>query len=133
MKITPDNGALPPVGQQKVILPSKTYGIDRENKRISGYVDGLEAIKQAVLLCLSTERFEYPIYSWNYGVELKEIIGKDLEFAKIELQRTITEALLQDDRITGVENFQFEKQENTLKIIFEVITILGRTEVEMNV
>ena len=47
--------------------PSLTYALDAENGRIRGKVDGLEAVKQAVYLVLSTERFAHLIYSWNYG------------------------------------------------------------------
>ena len=36
--------------------PSLTYALDAENGRIRGKVDGLEAVKQAVYLVLSTER-----------------------------------------------------------------------------
>ena len=39
-----DNSINPDV--QTIILPSKTYKID--NDRISGYIDGIDAIQQAV-------------------------------------------------------------------------------------
>ena len=45
--------------------PSLTYALDAENGRIRGKVDGLEAVKQAVYLALSTERFAHLIYSWR--------------------------------------------------------------------
>ena len=54
--------------------PSLTYALDAENGRIRGKVDGLEAVKQAVYLVLSTERFAHLIYSWNYGAELDGFI-----------------------------------------------------------
>ena len=35
---------------------SNTYAIDYENNRIVGYVDGIEAVKQAIYLILQTEK-----------------------------------------------------------------------------
>ena len=54
--------------------PSRTYRL--KNDRVLGYVDGLEAVKQAVNCILNTERFEYVIYSWNYGREFSKLYGR---------------------------------------------------------
>lgn len=88
--------------------PSLTYALDIEHGRIRGMVDELESLRQAIYLILSTERYAYLIYSWNYGVELVELIGQPKEYALPEIKRCITEALLQDDRITAVDGFEFE-------------------------
>jgi phage baseplate assembly protein W len=55
--------------------PSYTYRMDLETSRILNYCDNLEAIKQAIYKILNTERYDYPIYSQNYGIELEELIG----------------------------------------------------------
>lgn len=65
-------------------------------------------MKQTIYCILNTERFEHLIYSWNYGIELKNLIGESSTYVVPELQRVITEALLQDDRIEEVNNFNFE-------------------------
>ena len=78
--------------------PSRTYRLDMENNRISGMADGLEAVKQAVYLILNTERYWYPIYSWDYGVELNHLYGQPTGMVYPEIERLITEALMQDDR-----------------------------------
>ena len=49
---------------EEVVLPSYTYQV--KNGRIHGYIDGLEAMRQAVEKILLTERFEWVIYSSNY-------------------------------------------------------------------
>ena len=50
---------------------SITYKLDKENKRIVAvYEDYKEIIRQAVYLILMTERYDYAMYSWNYGIEL---------------------------------------------------------------
>ncbi|AIQ14620.1 DUF2634 domain-containing protein [Paenibacillus durus] len=82
--------------------PSLTYGIDWKKGRITGYVDGLEALKQAVDKALRTLRYEQLIYSSNYGTEWNLVLGQDRLLARPEIRRVVTEALLQDDRVEGV-------------------------------
>ena len=79
---------------------------------------------------LNTQRFEYLIYSWNYGIELKHLIGENTTFVIPELERVITEALMQDTRISEVNNFEFEVKENTILAKFTVVTTVGKIEVE---
>jgi hypothetical protein len=105
------------------IETSRTYKI--VGNRIQGYTDGLEALKQAICKVLSTERYEYPIYSFNYGIELENLLGKDPVYVQIELKRRIRECLLRDDRITEVDNFKFEVNGDEIKCTFDVHSIYG--------
>jgi len=105
------------------IQPSRTYRIS--GNKIQGFIDGLEALKQAIYKVLNTERYEYPIYSFNYGIELESLIGKDPIFVQVELQRRIRECLMQDDRITDVDNFKFELIGDEIKCTFDVHSIYG--------
>lgn len=98
--------------------PSKTYAV--QNNRIQGYIDGLEAVKQAINKILNTEMYEYPIYSFDYGQELKKLIGKDRLYIQSELRRIVTEALLMDDRITEVLDFEFDFSEDKCVCTFAV-------------
>lgn len=117
--------------------PSKTYYLDRENKRIIGTVsDYLKAVEQAVYLILSTERYDYVMYSWNYGVELKDLFGQIKEYVIPNLINRISEALLQDDRIINVTNFKYRIDRSKYFISFTVVTEYGNIdlkEVEFNV
>jgi len=113
------------------IQPSKTYKI--ENNKIVGFCDDIEAIKQTIYCILSTERYDYLIYSWNYGVEFKNLIGKSKDFVMTELKRLIKEALIQDDRIEDVNNFTFEYKGNSLLVKCNVVTIAGLLEIEREV
>lgn len=105
------------------INTSKTYKMLLGTSK--GYIDGVEALKQAIYKVLNTERYEYPIYSFNYGIELENLIGKDSDYIKIELKRRIEECLLEDERINSVINFKFNKYEDSLKVEFEVNSIYG--------
>ena len=57
---------------------------------------------------MNIERYEHLIYSWNYGIELADLFGQPISFCIPEIKRRITEALMQDSRITGVDEFSFE-------------------------
>lgn len=106
-------------------LPSRTLKLDHDWKTITGTIDQIQAVEQAVFLILTTERYQWLIFSWDYGVELQNLIGKDPEFCIPEIERRIREALLQDDRITAVENFQFELNKRKVLTMFTVISIFG--------
>lgn len=120
---------------EEEIEPSKNYRIRLESNRVIGFVDELEAIKQAVMVILNIERYDYPIYSWDFGVELKDLIGQDVDYVMSEVKRRITEALLQDDRIDEVDGFEFEVNKSKLHVTFTVYANIGsfqqETEVEM--
>ncbi|WP_077611985.1 DUF2634 domain-containing protein [Clostridium sp. Marseille-P2415] len=116
-----------------VQMPSKTFRLDTENKRIIGTADGLEALKQTVFCILNTERFDWLIYSWNYGVELKGLFGKPVSMVKAKIKKRIKEALQQDDRIQSVDNFSFNSNGRILHVKFMVHTTLGEIEAEKEV
>lgn len=113
--------------------PSNTFFIDFEKGRISGFVDEREAVKQAIMLILNTERYKFLIYSWNYGVEFEELIGTHPDIVEDEVERLISEALLQDDRITAVYDFEFSRNKDTLLVSFKVDSIYGDIGIETEV
>lgn len=92
-------------------------------------IDGHEAIIQAVRKILSTERYAYVIYSSQYGVELDRLIGQEYDFIVSDIKRTLTEALLMDNRIIGLENFEMEKTGlDTMEVSFLVNSIEGEVD-----
>lgn len=110
---------------------SRTYKLI--GNKIQGFTDGLDALKQAIYKVLNTERYEYPIYSFYYGVEFENLIGKDKMYVEIELKRRITECLLRDDRISNVDNFIFESNGDSLLCTFDVHSIYGDLTVSQEV
>lgn len=116
-----------------VEIPSKDYSLDIQNTKINGTVEELKAVKQAIYFILNTERYEHLIYSWDYGVEFEDLIGQPHSYVIPEIERRVTEALLQDERITSVSDFTFEKTKDKLHVNFVVNTIFGTLESEVNV
>ena len=106
--------------------PTNTYKMQMESNRVRGYTDGLEAMKQAIFKILSTERYQYIMYSWNYGVELLDLYGKPISYVCPELERRITEALTWDDRIQSVDDFEFDtSKKGEISVTFTAHTIFG--------
>lgn len=127
----PETGGLLRQRIEIVEQPSKTYRI--QGTRILGTADGLEAVKQAVYCILSTERYDWLIYSWNYGAEFKNLYGKPMGYVKSELKKSIKEALAQDDRIQSVDAFSFEQKRNVLLVTFTVHTKQGAFQAKKEV
>lgn len=111
-------------------MPTNTFKLNEAYNQISGFTDGLEAMKQAIYLILNIERYEYIIFSWNYGVELADLFGKPSSYVMAELERRISEALLQDSRIKKVEDFEFDREKNKVFCKFKVKTIYGEIDSE---
>ena len=109
------------------------YPADDYDMITAGYVDGIEALIQTMFIILSTERYKFPIYSFDFGVELVDLFGKPIPFAMAELPRRVTEALTQDNRIYGCTDFYFEPNRTTLFMRFTVKTIYGNVGAEMRV
>ena len=116
-------------------IPTKTYKMAIFGEKITGKTDGQEAMKQAIYKILNTERYQYPIYSWNYGIELKDLFGKSKSYCKVELVSRVSEALLQDERIIAVESFLFDdtKKRESLAMAFTAKTIYGDVEIAKEV
>lgn len=111
------------------IQSSKTYALNVTKNRIINKTDDIDAVKQAIYLILSTERYRYIIYSWNYGIELEDLFGGERYYVIPQLEKRITEALMQDDRIKSVSNFKFNINKNIYHITFTVETIFGNIDI----
>lgn len=114
--------------------PSLTYKMQMESGLVRGYIDGLEAVKQAIYKIIMTERYQYIMYSWNYGIELLDLYGEPVTYVCPELKRRITEALSCDDRISGVDGFEFDfPQKGVVHVAFTAHTVFGDVQAEREV
>ena len=98
-------------------------------------VEGIEAIKIWVWKIFQTPRYRYLIYSWDYGHELEDLIGKNYttQLAQSEIKRYVKEAILTtlEGYVVEVKNFNIEFTKDKLSVSFTIITPYG--EVDMNV
>nr|DAV32494.1 MAG TPA: Protein of unknown function (DUF2634) [Caudoviricetes sp.] len=114
----------------------KEYGIDFATGQLTGkIVEGKEAIKVWIWNCLKTQRFRYPIYSWDYGTDLEQYIGQTVseEFLNADCEDEIREAMLVNPYITDIEDFTADFRSARLNISFTAVTKFGDAEVEHSV
>ena len=67
------------------VQPTHTYKMHLKSGTVQGYTDGQDAMRQAIYKILSTERYQYAMYSWNYGVELLDLYGEPMTYVCPEL------------------------------------------------
>lgn len=114
--------------------PTYTYKMNLDTGSIRGYTDKLDAMEQAIFKILQTERYQYIMYSWNYGIETLDLYGEPISYVCPELERRITEALTWDERIKNVDNFEFElPQKGVIHVSFIAHTIFGDVQAETEV
>lgn len=114
--------------------PGLTYKMHTDQNLVRGYTDGREAVKQAIYKIIMTERYQYIMYSWNYGIELLDLFGEPVTYVCPELKRRITEALLCDDRIRSVDSFEFAfPKKGVVHVAFTAHTIFGDVQAEREV
>lgn len=114
--------------------PSLTYKMDLNGDSVRGFVDEQEAMKQAIFRILNTERYQFIIYPWYYGIETIDLYGEPVTYVCPELERRITEALLIDTRIISVTDFEFDLEvKGVVHTMFTVNTIYGEIKADKGV
>lgn len=120
----------------QVIKAPKEYGINFQTGQLTGkIVEGLEAIKVWIWLCMHTERFRHAIYSADYGTSFEQYIGHVLidEYINTDCESEITDALLINEYIESIEDFEAVRNSDSLDIKFRAVTKFGNIEVDENV
>ena len=105
--------------------PSLSWYINKETNRVEGTVDGQASVRQAVEIILNVERFRWQIYRPYSGMEWDGLIGQDPGYVGAELQRRVIDALTVDDRVTGISNYEYTVDGNSLHATFTVNTVYG--------
>jgi len=104
-------------------LPTNTFLVEKE--QVAGMNEGIEAMRQAVEIMLTTERYDYQIYSENFGVELEDLVGEDPDYIRATFPDLIRDAFSIDERILREENYNFTATGDTMTITFDVVTVFG--------
>ncbi len=107
---------------------NKAFEIDFENKKLGGIIDSREALKQAIHIALITQRYKYPVFSHSYGTDYDEAFDDGYMKAMGKVKNAVCDSLLCDDRISAVEDFEFERKVGKIAVSFRVVTNLGDIE-----
>lgn len=116
------------------ILPTKTYKIDWENKRIIGTTDDSDAVLQFIRKVLNTDKYAFEVYDWYYGNELIKLVGHSYDYVVTRIPNIFREALLVDDRIMDVRDFTFSRSNlDAIHVTCYVDTVYGELKYEQEV
>ena len=96
-------------------------------------VEGNDAIKVWVYKALLTPRYNYSIYSWDYGSELMDLVGKAYtpSLTKEEAKRYIKEALLINPYILEVNVVDASFNNGLLSADIKIVTIYGESDISV--
>ncbi len=114
-------------------LYDKTFCIDFQKGRVVGMIDGFDALLQSIEVMLQTPRFKHEIFSWNYGNELYNCVGKQYDEVVLFATEYITSALKSDNRVNDVYDFEFNKSRDCVQISFKIDTVYGEAERSLTV
>ena len=113
----------------------KEYGIDFNTGQLTGkIVEGVEAIKVWIWLCLHTERYRFAIHDWDYGVEFEPYIGQtlDQEYVDTDIKKEVEDAMYINPYISEITDWDSSVSDNgnKLHLVFTAVTDFGDTEVD---
>ena len=91
-------------------------------------VYGNEGVKVWIYKAIKTNRYEFEIYTWDYGSEIESLIGKGFQigFIKSETKRYIEEALSVNPYITKINKIDVDFKTDILTAYVDLETIYGR-------
>ena len=91
-------------------------------------VYGNEGIKVWIYKAIKTNRYEFEIYTWDYGSEIESLLGKGFQigFIKSETKRYIEEALSVNPYITKINKIDVDFKTDILTAYVDLETIYGR-------
>lgn len=95
--------------------------------------NSLDAYRFWAIKCCLTERYQYAAYSTDFGIEFQSIIaaGYPRGIAESEIKRSITEALMVDERTVTVTSFTFNWEGDSCWIAFTLESVYSVDNVEI--
>lgn len=121
------------VSEDQFTVP-KEYEIDFNTGQLTGrIVEGNDAIAVWVWLALQTPRYDHYIYSWDYGQEFEQIIGKGYSkaYTDSELEAMIGSCLSVNPYIEQIKEFESESNGDELIASFKIETTFGEVNVDV--
>ncbi len=96
-------------------------------------IEGNEALKVWIYKALISKRYKYIIYSWDYGCEVENLMGKSnySELIKNEIHRYVSEALLVNKYIRDISSTVINSIGDKLDLEITVKTVYGDLEVRL--
>ena len=107
------------------------YGIDFSTGQLTGgKVSGAKAVAVWAWNALMYPRYRYELATWQYGSELSKMIGKVMDKGKASMiaESLVRDALLPNENILDIKDFQCELKDDKLIVSFKIVTPFGEEE-----
>lgn len=114
----------------------REYDVNFATGKLTGKIaEGARALAVWAYFAIRTQRYKYFQYSWDYGCEICDLIGKTYsdEYVYSEVNRMLTDCLEVNAYISGIDNLQIERSAERLNIQFTLLTDYGEEEIETDV
>ena len=95
------------------------------------FVTGLEAVRGWAWRAIDTARYQFPVFSWDFGCERESLVGQPYreDTKRSEAERYVREALLVSPYIREAKVTQTSFEGSTIRIAVDMTTVYGRTSV----
>lgn len=96
-------------------------------------VSGIEALKVRNYLSLKTYKGRFFIYKNKVGTKLKDLIGKDKNYIKLNVSEMLEEALVDNIYVNSIEDINIEEDKGKMIISFTVVNIYSNYSTSISV
>lgn len=95
------------------------------------FVTGLEAVRGWAWRAIDTARYQYSVFSWDFGCELEALVGQPYraDTKRSEAERYVREALLVSPYIREVQVTGLTFEGSTVHLTVDMTTVYGRASV----
>lgn len=91
------------VADLKDTYPTRTYKVNFNTGQLEGFVDGLEAMKQAFYFAINTQRHLNLAFTSNFGMEWRDLIGKPNDYIISEILTRVQSMIKADSRFLSAD------------------------------
>lgn len=108
-----DRFFLPNTKYADIGFSNETFRYIPERDAIAGRVKDGDALTQSLFFILMTDKYSYPIFNRDYGIDISDIIGEDFNTVYNKLPYRIVEAFEVDDRVLSVLDVDINQIDET--------------------
>ena len=116
--------------------PPMEWGVNfKTGQMTGGKVTGSKAVAVWAWNALKTARFRFETSTFEYGSELEDLIGIAIsqDEASMLVNSIVRDALLPNQYIIGIDNFDCTIDSDKLSISFTLITDFGEEELNVTI
>ena len=127
MAITPENDNIIEFDNiQEKPYPTNSWLINKDTQTLERSDDTIALMLQSIEIRVMLERFAYPVFTPNAGLQTVDLPGEPFGIVIAELKRRIEACLREDDRVIGMSDFSYRViDKESIEIQYTANTIYG--------